>query len=183
MQHSLPPDPWHSFFTELDSQLMKPVQLHCLGGFVVTMVYGLPRPTEDVDFLSTVPSDQVQNVLELGGRGSALHKKHRVYLHEILGGNLPENYEDRLTEMFPSLYRKLGLFALDPYDLALSKLERNIQRDRDDIKYLAAHAPLDSIMLKQRYEEEMRPYLSNQGRYDLTMKLWLDMLEEEHRNA
>jgi hypothetical protein len=33
---------------------------------------------------------------------------------------VPEDYEDRLTEMFPSAYQHLRICALDPYDLALS---------------------------------------------------------------
>jgi hypothetical protein len=31
--------------------------------------------------------------------------------------------------MFPGAYKHLRICVLDPYDLALSKLERNIQRD------------------------------------------------------
>lgn len=50
---------------------------------------------------------------------------------------MPEDYEERLTEMFPQAFRHLRLFALDPYDLTLSKLERNIQRDRADVRYLS----------------------------------------------
>lgn len=179
MPHSQPPEPWQSFLTELDSQLVTEVQLRCLGGFAITMLYELPRPTEDVDFLSTVPYEEMQILLKLGGQGSPLHKKHKVYLQHVTEASPPENYEDRLIPMFPSVYRKLRLSALDPYDLALSKLERNIERDRNDVKYLAAHVPLDLTKLKQRYEDEMRPYLSNESRHDLTMKLWLEMLEED----
>ena len=36
--------------------------------------------------------------------------------------------------MFPGTFKHLRLFACDPYDVALSKLERNIQRDRDDVR-------------------------------------------------
>lgn len=56
---------------------------------------------------------------------------------------MPEYYEDRLTEMFPQVFERLRLLALDSYDLALSKLERNIERDRDDVKHLAGTVPLD----------------------------------------
>jgi hypothetical protein len=34
----------------------------------------------------------------------------------------PDSYESRLTEMFPDIFRHLRLLALDPYDLALTKL-------------------------------------------------------------
>jgi len=54
--------------------------------------------------------------------------KHKIYLDYVGVAKVPEDYEDRLTEMFPGAYRHLRICALDPYDLALSKLERNIQR-------------------------------------------------------
>src|SRR5690242_2768893 len=116
MPHSRPPEPWHSFLKKLDAQLVTEVQLHCLGGFAITICYGLQRPTADVDFLSMVPSDQIQRLLELGGQGSKLHKKYKVYLQHVTEPTPPESYEDRLIEVFPSVYRKLRLFALDPYD-------------------------------------------------------------------
>ena len=77
----------------------------------------------------------------------------------------------------------LRLFALDPYDLALSKIERNTQRDRDDVKHLARALPLDLNVLKDRYEKELRPDLGNPRREDLTLKLWIDAIEEERLSS
>jgi hypothetical protein len=70
-------------------------------------------------------------MLELGMLGGPLHKKYKIYLDRVGVAKVPENYEDRLTEIFPRTFKHLRLLALDPYDLGLSKLERNIQRDRD----------------------------------------------------
>jgi len=92
---------------------------------------------------------------------------------------VPENYEDRLTEIFPGTFKHLRLLALDPYDLALSKLERNLQRDRDDVKHLAKVVPLDLEVLKERYQEELRWQLGNPEREDLTLRLWVEAIEEE----
>jgi G:T-mismatch repair DNA endonuclease (very short patch repair protein) len=39
--------------------------------------------------------------------------------------------------MFPGAWVRLSLFALEAHDLALSKLERNMERDRDDVQQLA----------------------------------------------
>lgn len=73
----------------------------------------------------------------------------------------------------------MRICALHPYDLALSKLERNIQRDRDDVKHLAHSIPLDLKILKERYEKELRWQLGNPEREGLTLKLWTEMIEEE----
>jgi len=59
---------------------------------------------------------------------AALHRKYKIYLDYVAVARVPEAYEERLTEMFPGAHKHLRICALDPYDLALSKLERNIQR-------------------------------------------------------
>jgi hypothetical protein len=78
--------------------------------------------------------------------------------------------------MFPSAYRRLRLCGLDAYDLALSKLQRNSARDREDVKFLARAVPFDLAALEQRYRSELRPYLPTIERHDLTMRLWIEML-------
>lgn len=178
-----PPEPWHSFLTELDAQLGAPVELHCIGGFVLTVLYGLQRPTSDVDFLSAVPADALVDLVNLAGEGSKLHKRHRVYLHQVGIVTLPEDYESRLVEIFQGMYRHLKLIVVDPYDLALSKLEGRRPHDRDDIKQLALKVPLDADKLRQRYEQEMRPYLATQDREDRTLHFWIEMIKEVQQSA
>jgi hypothetical protein len=73
--------------------------------------------------------------------------------------------------------------ALDPYDLALTKLERNIERDRNDVRHLARLIPFDLDLLRERYQAELRPYLGNPKREDLTLKLWIDAIEEDRADA
>jgi hypothetical protein len=45
------PEPWRSFLGELDAAIETEVRLDCIGGFVVTLVYGFSRPTADLDVL------------------------------------------------------------------------------------------------------------------------------------
>jgi hypothetical protein len=123
--------------------------------------------------------DAGRPVLELGMQAGALHKKYKIYLDHVGVAHVPENYEDRLTEIFPKAFKHLCLLALDPYDLALSKLERNIQRDRDDVKHLARTVPLDPEVLKYRYQKELRWQLGNPEREDLTLQLWIEAIQEQ----
>jgi hypothetical protein len=46
------PSSWREFLGQLDEALSEPVELHCIGGFVISLLYGLPRPTGDVDYIS-----------------------------------------------------------------------------------------------------------------------------------
>lgn len=129
-------EPWNSFLTELDEKATEQTRLDCMGGFVVTQLYGFSRETSDLDVLVIAPKDQFKPLLELGRQGGELHKRHKVYLDYVGVAKVPEDYEGRLTEMFPKTYRHLRLCALDPYDLALSKLERNIQSVRFATRFI-----------------------------------------------
>jgi hypothetical protein len=52
----------------------------------------------------------------------------------------------------------------DPWRAFLSDLDRAV--------------PLDVTVLRQRYQEELRPYLGNPAREDLTLDLWVEAIEE-----
>lgn len=175
------PEPWKSFLHSLDEELQHPVELQCFGGFVVTMFYELARGTVDLDVIQIAPKDTSQALLALAGKGSSLHQKFGLYLDLVRIAAVPEDYDQRLTEMFPGQFLHLRLYAFDPYDIALAKLERNIQRDRDDVKHLARTIPFDLHLLKVRYEKELRPYLGNPEREDLTLRLWIEAIEEERQ--
>jgi hypothetical protein len=169
-----PPEPWRSFFADVDARLAEDVRLHCCGGFVVTQLYGVARTTSDVDFLGVVPY-VVSSLTDIAGQGSALHRKHKVYLDAVTVATPPEDYADRLVPMFPGAWRRLSLFALEAHDLALSKLERNIERDRDDVQQLARAGKLNPEILKERYYGELRPnLLAHEAQLDLTLRLWLE---------
>jgi len=168
-----PPEPWRSFFAEVDASLSEDVHLHCCGGFVVTQVYGVARTTNDVDFLGVVPNVR-ESLTKIAGKGSALHRKHKVYLDAVTVATPPENYLERLLPMFAGAWTHLRLYALEAHDLALSKLERNLERDRDDVQQLARAGHLQTEILKKRYFDEVRPNLVNEARHDLTLRLWIE---------
>lgn len=164
------PSPWGSFLGEIDLALSEAVVLHCIGGFVIALLYGLPRPTGDVDYIAVIPRDRLQELQELAGRGSKLRAKYKVRLQHVTVATMPEGYETRLGEMFPGRFRKLKIFAPDPDDLVLSKLERNSPKGEGDVEYLARAAPLDPRILEKRYETELRPnLLARQSWHDGTL--------------
>ena len=176
---SLPPEPWLKFLSELDVAAVTPIDFHCLGGFVVTLRYGAKRTTSDVDVLMFVPKTEAFALVEMGQKESNLHKRYKVYLDSVRVATPPEDYDQRLTEMFPGAFKNIRLLALDPYDIALTKLERNSPKDREDVKYLARAVPFDLDILRERYQRELRDYLFVPEREDLTLKLWVEMIEEE----
>lgn len=163
---SSPAEPWRSFLEDFDALLKGPVELRCLGGFVVTQQYGIGRETSDIDFLSVITQfgDDVEG---LAGRGSKLHRQYRLYMQYVGIVTPPADYATRMIRMFPSApWKHLKLFALDATDIALSKLERNAERDREDVLRLARAGYLDPHVLKT---------LNKHSWHDKTLELWLEM--------
>jgi hypothetical protein len=50
-------------------------------------------------------------MLELGVQGGRLHKKYKIYLDPVGVAHAPEDYEERLTEIFPKTFQHLRLCA------------------------------------------------------------------------
>lgn len=175
------PEPWGSFLRDLNEVATAPVDFHCIGGFVVTRKYGLLRETSDIDVLAITPNLQLQDFLSKGAEGSDLHRKYRVYLDFVgVVEAYPENYEARLSEMYPGRLKQIRLLALEAHDLALTKLGRNIERDRQDVKFLACHGLITAEELRHRYQKEMRPYIAQpEQRSDPVINLWIEMIREE----
>ncbi|MFZ3212052.1 MAG: hypothetical protein WA188_11105 [Terriglobales bacterium] len=97
--------------SDLDNSLAKPVEFHCSGGFALTVAYGAPRPTDDLDYVAAVPASASGEVERLAGRDSELARKRRVRV-QFSGGitDLPENYAGRLAVLQLGL-RNLALKA------------------------------------------------------------------------
>ena len=51
------PEPWRSLLADLDAQCTQSIEMHCIGGFAVTLHYGLVRSTGDIDVWHVIPSD------------------------------------------------------------------------------------------------------------------------------
>jgi hypothetical protein len=52
------PEPWNSFLSELDQRVTEETRLDCMGGFVVTVLYGFSRETSDLHVLLIAPQEQ-----------------------------------------------------------------------------------------------------------------------------
>lgn len=167
-------EPWRSFFHDLDGSLSEPVELHCLGGFALVHAYGVARTTNDVDFISVIPHPLQAILIASGGKGSELHRRHKVYLDAVTVASFPADYESRLRPLFAGSWKAIQLYALEPHDLALAKLERNWERDREDVRTLATAGHLDPDVLTARYSQELRPYLTRETWHDQTLEMWLE---------
>lgn len=167
-------EPWLSFLRDVDRALQEKVEIHCLGAFVLSVFWELPRPTGDVDVIEIRPHTAREALLRIAGQGTALAGRHRLHVQRVTVAEYPEGYESRLIDMTPRGFLRLRLKALEVHDVVLAKLARNSPRDRADVEYLVRKGALDSRRLKERFESELRPHLLNEERETRTLQLWLD---------
>ena len=170
-------EPWRSLLVDIDRQLSGPTDLHCLGGFVIAELYGLLRPTADIDIIEARGTD-LRTLQAIGGRGSELARRHHVFLDIVTVATVPEDYEQRLVDIPSAELMHLRLRALERHDLVLAKLARNADHDREDVKHLALEPGLDCEVLRDRYQRELRFQFGNPRHADLTMDLWTEMIAE-----
>lgn len=174
-QHEMVAEPWLSFLRYLDELATTDVRVDCIRWIC-------RRTTGDIDVLEIAPKSAADAFAKVASEGGKLHQKYKVYLDRVGVAQPPYNYASRLHEMFPGVFRHLRLMALDPYDLALTKLERNIEKDRGDVRYLARTIPFDLNVLRERYASELRPYLGNPTREDLSFRFWIEDIEEDRKS-
>jgi len=173
---------WGPFLRDVDRQLDFAVVLHCLGGFVMRVLYEVPRHTGDIDYWEALPAPGRQKLNEIAGPESPLAEKHRVCIHSAGPIDMPENYEDRLIELTCG-FRHLRLFVPEVYDLLLSKLTRNSPKDRDDVQHVANRELLDYAQLRTRFQEEMTPVVGDRRQHELTLELWTDLFPAATQNT
>lgn len=169
--------PWSSFLADVDAHLSQPTEIHCLGGFALHVFFDLPRPTADIDFIFASPGNAASQLVDIAGHGTALARKHRLYLQFVTVSDFPDDYETRLVDIVPGLLRSLRLRALSAEDIILAKLTRNSPKDIHDVRFLAQKGVLDVDTLRQRYVKHLRPYLVNTDRHDLTLDLWVEEIQ------
>jgi len=153
------------------------VTLYCIGGFALSVLIEMPRVTGDIDFVDLLSSDGGDRLLEIGGAGSALAEKHSLYLQHVTIVEPPNDYENRLIDVTPKGLVRLRMSVLDPYDLLLTKVQRNSPTDLDDARLLSEQLDLDKARLLRRFEDDLHPYLAvTPEKIELTVQLWLDEL-------
>ena len=167
---------WQDFLSEIDLLLTAPAQITCIGGFALTEVHGASRNTGDLDLIES-SSKTIEELQNIAGKGSALHKKHKLYVEYVGFVTMPLEYKSRLTPLPLSLER-LTIFIPEVYDLALSKLERNSPKDQADIEFLARKYNLSYATLRKRFDDEL-DYIANRDYHLATLEnFWRDWFQE-----
>lgn len=116
--------------TALGEQVPPGSQLYLLGGGALTLL-GSPRPSFDIDFVGddVHPSELHRTIMEKA-REMEL-QVDAVPIERFIP--LPDGNEER--SIYIGKYANLEIHVMDPYSIALSKVDRGAFTDYDDIVF------------------------------------------------
>lgn len=172
-------EPWLSLLKEINDSLQSEISFHCFGAFAITVQFGLPRETSDVDVMSGIVQDHYGKLTEKAGKDSPLHKKYGVYL-DLVGAiaSVPDDYEDRLIEI-DTPFKMIRFYVMEVHDIILAKISRNQPKDIQDVEYLAQIADIDVTLLEKRYYSELQyNIIGPPERAEGTLRTLIDMITE-----
>jgi hypothetical protein len=140
-----------------------PIRMYIAGGAALHILTGA-RVTEDIDATFSqkiLLSDDIEvSYRDPDGRARLLYLD-RAY-NDTLGLLHESAYGDAEAVEIPGIDRNLvDVRVLAPLDLAVSKLARFSDQDRQDIELLARKRLIDSASLRKRAEEAVGGYVGN----------------------
>lgn len=117
-----------NLFAQVDSKLKKKIELYIIGGASAILGYNVTKVTNDVDIDGNIDSD-LNRIFDEEAKKLGLD----LYLSSKGVFFPPDHYRSRAEfKNFPK--NNLRVWYLNQYDLAISKIDRGLDKDYDDIK-------------------------------------------------
>lgn len=166
-------DAYLKAFTEVLSRIQQtlegsrpevfPIQMFVAGGAALHLLTGA-RVSEDVDAVFSkrvLFNDEIEvSYRDSDGRARLLYLDRNY--NDTLGLLHEDAHKDAQPVAFPGIDRKLiDVRVLAPIDLAVSKLSRFADQDREDILLLAREGLIDSAALRKRAEQSLGGYVGD----------------------
>lgn len=168
-QQRYAPDELNEFLDALGECLEEPATVVLVGSSAIILGHGVTTTTIDIDTLHPCPP-----ALQI-----AIQQARRVTGLAVPVGppgvvQMPEGFEDRLVRL--KTRGQLELFILEKHDLAISKMLRAVEHDRQHVQALHRRDPLDLETLVERFERDMLPCYVGDPATVIDYFLW--MIEE-----
>jgi len=140
-----------------------PIQMYVAGGAALHLLTGA-RVSEDVDAVFSkrvLLNEEIEvSYRDADGRARLLYLDRNY--NDTLGLLHEEAHKDARPVDIPGIDRKLiDVRVLAPLDLAVSKLSRFADQDREDILLLAKEGLIDSASLRKRAEQALGGYVGD----------------------
>ena len=142
-----------------------PIRMYVAGGAALHLLTGA-RASEDIDATfskKVLLNDDIEvSYRDPDGRARLMYLDRNY--NDTLGLLHEDAYEDSQPVDIPGIDRKLiEVRVISPVDLAVSKLARFTDQDREDIQILARQRLIDSTGVRKRAEEALTGYVGDAG--------------------
>jgi hypothetical protein len=125
---------------ELSLHIRQPTQL-VIGGSIALILSGrLTRHTQDIDVVDEIPAT-IRDQHELLKR---LASRYQLRLTHFQSPYLPTGWEQRIKSL--DRFGTLNVQLVDELDVMLSKLFSDREKDRDDLRVVAASMPRERLV-------------------------------------
>jgi hypothetical protein len=161
-----------------------PIKMYVAGGAAVHLYTGA-RVSKDVDAAFShriaLPEDLEVAYRDADGRARMLFFD-RSYNNDTFALMHEDARDDsRPLELSGIDADILDIRLLSPTDLAVSKLARFSEQDRDDVVALARNRLIDSASLRKRAEEALVAYVGETSRLRTSIDIACRLVDEERR--
>jgi hypothetical protein len=158
----------------------RPVTVYVAGGAALHLYTGA-RVSKDIDariMARFLPPDDLQvSYKDADGRAHLLYfDTHYNDTYALLHENA---YDDAIPVRIEGVNpRRLDVRLLSPLDLAVSKLSRFEEHDREDIAALARAGLIDAESLRRRAQDALPSYVGNVARVKTSIELACRLVEK-----
>ena len=151
--------PFEALMKELDAswplQTDAKIRLRVIGASALLLQTQHRRGTKDSDILETAELDEPtkKRLLQLAGKDSKLHSRHRVYIDIVANGIpfLPRVPQYHTVDALASLHH-FEIAVLDVIDVVVSKLKRFSANDQSDIEAMIELGCVEHATLVARFQ-------------------------------
>lgn len=160
-----------------------PVRMVIAGGAALYLLTGT-RVSEDIDASFSkrllLPEDLSASFCDPDGRARVLYLDRNY--NDSLGLLHEDAYDDAEPVEIPGIDRKvLDVRVLRPVDLAVSKLARLADQDREDIALLARRGLIDSASLRKRAEAALGAFVGDLASARTSIDIACRLVDGERR--
>ncbi len=138
-----------SFLERLGKEFDKPARIYLVGGATI-ILEGLRPKTVDIDITYEVASEDHQALIEAIRK---LKEEMQVNVEEASPAHfipLPDGWQNR--SIFFARFDRIDVFHFDLYSVSLSKIERGLESDFQDVLALLRTSRIDMNELEKHFQ-------------------------------
>lgn len=151
----------HQFLAELAARYTRPATLLLLGGGALCLL-GSERPTADIDYVGDdLRQNELQQIID------QLAKELQLIIDPVPISQFVPIPADADRRRIPvGRFGEIAVYVLDPYVIALSKLDRGFESDLEDVQFLLRR----NLISLDQLEIVVQNALQSAARFDLNAK-------------